>query len=247
MTVRKDLKRRYYIDQAKSSQAKQGSSNLYWCDDNTRITFSDSGSLQLSDDSETAEDLLSEKYIGGLQDQMQKLNMRLKWAVGKAKLLNAGSARNKSILIHGFEGTGKSLILDRLQRLGPCRTYALKKSSLDTSNKSKGMETISNIFKDARSKQPALVLMDDINKLAPANDETFVDTISQGLKHIVGSRVLVLATCRNPRIAAADNMRGANKGVARRAGNPRAANSGCRCDCTRFSGPPFGCGMPHGD
>lgn len=153
----------------------------------------------MPDDAFIAEEPLSEKYIGGLNDQLQLLNVRLKRAVGKAQTSNSDfNPANSNILIHGFEGTGKSLILERLQQNGLVRTFTLRKSTLNATSTSKNVEIIQGIFKDARSKQPALVLMDEINELASTDDKSYVDAISQGLSDLVGSRVLVIATGRSP-------------------------------------------------
>lgn len=147
------------------------------------------------------EDPLSEKYIGGLCSQIEELNMRLKRSLKDAresKEISAAYKTNESILVHGFEGTGKSLLLKRLQQRKPFRGFLLKKSALNSASAAKNMETIKEMFKDARTKQPSLILIDDINEIAPSDDRTYVDAIIQELEHPLGSQVLVIAACRSP-------------------------------------------------
>ena len=202
MSAKKGLRKRFYIDHVKSSATVPGPPNLYYMDDETEIMFNDAGSSSLPDGIHSAniEGPLTHEYIGGLLDQIQELNMRLKRAIGGVNENTDDShlcQPNESILIHGFEGTGKSLLLKRLEQAKLCNVAYLTKSKLKGPNASKKEEIIRAIFKEARIRQPSLVLMDDINKIASVDDETFLDIITEEIDSLVGSRVLVVATCRS--------------------------------------------------
>ena len=199
--MKKGIKKKFYIDQVKSAKTQQGPSNLYYFDDNTTITFNDSGTFSLSDDASTiGDEPLSDKYIGGLQNQLQELNTRLKIALQKAGDSNSSSRyrHNPNILIHGFEGTGKTLLLQQLEKCRFGKVFRLQKDHLDAPTTARNKEMIREIFKKARASQPSLLLMDDINEIATSDDKTYSNTLVHELADLSSSRVLVIATCRAP-------------------------------------------------
>ena len=56
--------------------------------------------------------------IGGLADQVQELNMRLRLLLGQSEQDALRSSTNRHFLLHGFPGTGKSLLLRRAAEVG---------------------------------------------------------------------------------------------------------------------------------
>ena len=202
MSAKRGLKKCFSIDDIKPSATRPGPSKLYYIDDKTEILLNATASLPHPNCTYSAdnEGPLSHKYIGGLHDQIQELNMRLKRAIREVSEKRGDShlcPDNESILIYGFEGTGKSFLLKRLEQSNWCKVVNLSKSRLKASNAFKNEEIIKSLFKEAHERQPSLVLMDDIHKIAPTDDETFVDAITEGIDSLVGSRVLVIATCRS--------------------------------------------------
>ncbi|KAK3686848.1 AAA+-type ATPase [Vermiconidia calcicola] len=194
IAAKKNLKKRFHIEHIQSSDAQSGVPNVFTADDQTDIVINGQGHS-------TGSSGLIEGYVGGLLDQLQELNSRMTEVLSQTKEPASDAIDyevNEGILIHGFEGTGKTLLLKYAAETKFRKVLTLKKSSLTASTASKNQDFIRNAFKDARAYQPSLILMDNLDKLVPALDDTYSDVINEELDKLVGSRVLVIATCRSP-------------------------------------------------
>lgn len=101
---------------------------------------------------------------------------------------------NRHILLHGYEGTGKSLLLDKLEQTSACRVYRLERADMTTG---KIQSTIQATFKDAIASQPSVVIMDDFERLASPDNEAYSNSIERELKKLRGHNVLVVAATRS--------------------------------------------------
>lgn len=105
---------------------------------------------------------------------------------------------NHPVLLHGYEGTGKSLLLERLETCRFRKVLRLEDQTLDNGTISKNKAAISNIFDDAQRSQPSLVLMDELHLLAPASDDRpYRRLLCRELDKISKSRVLVVGATRS--------------------------------------------------
>lgn len=197
---KKGIRKRFCIMGVQSSSVQPGAANLFYFDGNTELALTDEASIPISDVAAYAEKPLSPEYIGGLHDQLDTLNRRIRRAVQEIKHSSwpNGFRQNKGILIHGFEGTGKSLLLKRLGHAGFRKVACLTKSSLTGGGVTKNQEIIKSIFKEARAGQPSLVLIDNIDKLATVQDDIYGETVANELEKLRECRVLVVATSRSP-------------------------------------------------
>lgn len=141
--------------------------------------------------------------IGGLEEQLTKLNTRLRLLCSKARALhgNAHYPWNQSILLHGYEGTGKTLLLDELAKTpGLRKAVRIGKDQL-LGTASKNQSVIQAAFHEALASQPSLLLIDDVDKIAPGGDTTTASTanvIASSLESVYGTGVLVVAAARSP-------------------------------------------------
>lgn len=142
--------------------------------------------------------------IGGLDDQIHELNERLHRLAKKIEQpLNPayleGNTFNRGILIYGFEGTGKTLMLDRLAETDWCSVQRLQKKFL-VGSATKDLATIQSIFTKALANQPSLILMDKLDKLVPTKAETvgidYADILDDELRKLESTRVLVVGAAR---------------------------------------------------
>lgn len=124
----RDVTKRFLVAHVEPS-APGGAASLYYLDDNTEITFNNTDSPPPMGIKTVPEESLTPEYIGGLQDQLLVLNLRLRHILHET---SAKRAINQGILIHGFEGTGKSLIMEHFERTNFRRVTRLEKSTLDT-------------------------------------------------------------------------------------------------------------------
>lgn len=196
----KTVKKRYHIEHVEAPGVEQHGPNWFYCNNQTRIVFADPAASRpasaLNQDHESA---LTAEYVGGLVDQLATLNNSMDrvlkhWKNVPSNLVNEG------ILIHGYEGTGKSLILSRLARTpGFRKIVRLDEALSESATIAKSKATIESAFQTALQNEPALILIDDLEDLTPSTDGALTSTLAVQLGKLVGSRVLVIAACRDPR------------------------------------------------
>lgn len=203
VAAKKGLKKRFFIEHIESSDSQDGATTLFVHSDTTEVNFVESTS-ESSEPGHTKdiEMRLGLDRIGGLTDQIVDLNQRLHRLCIKARSQNAhdGLPWNLGVLLHGYEGTGKSLILDELQRhSGAQKAIRLDKRQL-LGTASKNDAVIQAAFNDAVSHQPSLIIIDNLEKIAASGDailSSTVDSLHSGFKSIAGTGVLVVAATRD--------------------------------------------------
>jgi len=190
VSARKGLRKRFYVEHVDSPAQTNG---LFLCNDDTEIF--------LSGDTETTEIAIANREafpdlgtrIGGLVDEVKELNKRLDRILsrnGRRRSL----AANRHVIIYGYEGTGKSLLLQCLEQTTTCKVYKLSKSELTTG---KIQSTIQTTFRDASVSQPSVVLMDDIDELASPENNMYARCIGAELDKLKGTNVLAIAAARS--------------------------------------------------
>lgn len=195
VTAKKGLKKRFFIDHVESSPSTP-SPVLYYIDDDTQITFGDgyassSPSLQTGNSSLRIET----SRIGGLVKQIEELNECLEDLLDSGPTSMMNDLRSH-VLIHGYEGTGKSLLLDRVQQVSNCKVFKLERSTMAANTITKNQVLIRDTFKKALQHQPSLVVIDDLEKLVPVDDEVLSVIFRAELESLQGSRVLIIAATR---------------------------------------------------
>lgn len=197
----KGLKKRFFIEQVESQTAE--TATLFKMNDLTQIVIAEKGLSPVGSISQQdIEVSLDVTRIGGLTEQLEELNERLRrlCLLAKKQVRAGNGLWNAGLLLHGYEGTGKSLLLSELCRSGFRKTYELNKSHL-LGTASKNDATISSTFGEALANQPSLIVMDDLDQVAAAGNEVLLNTvrsISASFTKITGHAVLVVGATRNP-------------------------------------------------
>ncbi|TKA59754.1 hypothetical protein B0A55_11952, partial [Friedmanniomyces simplex] len=127
VSAKKRLKKRFYIDHVEAVGAN-GPSLLY-CDDKTVITISDQAVEPASPNGHALRPLLDTSKIGGLVAQVQELNRHLEYVLNRSRdsaSMASTPAISRHVLLHGFEGTGKSLLLKRIRMTRACKVFDLE-------------------------------------------------------------------------------------------------------------------------
>jgi AAA family ATPase len=102
----------------------------------------------------------------------------------------------RPMLLLGAEGTGKSIILERLSQAPWGRVITIQHSSL-SSTISKAESTLDKLFEEAISSQPSLMVIDNLQKIAPRSDVSGIGSVlSRYLKGIRGYQVQVIGAAR---------------------------------------------------
>lgn len=134
--------------------------------------------------------------IGGLSNQIETINDCLAsltedtFALDDYHLIGPNT-----LLLHGPEGTGKSLLLERLSQC-PWREVANLNMEWLASNSKTVSKALSDIFETARNSQPSLIVIDDLEKFL-AKNETLPMRLKEELKKLEATRVLVASATRS--------------------------------------------------
>lgn len=203
VAAKKGLKKRFFIEHIEAP-GSQDSATLFIINDATIMKIVEVAPESSNSNGHRFSDMrLEVDRIGGLSAQIGVLNERLRLLCIKARQNNQdddGLPWNSSVLVHGYEGTGKTMLLDELERnSGAKKTVRLAKSQL-LGTASKNNSTIQAAFSDALANQPSIVVIDNLESIASAGDAVAnlaVDALCAGFKTIIGSAVLVVAATRN--------------------------------------------------
>lgn len=131
--------------------------------------------------------------IGGLSDHVATINRSLFFLTNAALALpDQHLLGPTAFLLHGPEGTGKSLLLERLAE---CPWQEVYRVNPETHPKGQA-KAISDTFEDACDNQPSLILMDNLDKFLEKAD-TLVTKLRSELAKLEGSQVVVAAAARS--------------------------------------------------
>ncbi|KAF6842040.1 ATPase family gene 2 protein [Colletotrichum plurivorum] len=136
------------------------------------------------------------KGIPGLHAEEKKLRSFLRGF--NARFFYKGQHESCGIVIHGGRGTGKSYILNRIAATGWGRVFKIEENDKSS--------TVEEVFKQARSQQPSIILIDGLQALIGkdrANSTAIIHRLGQQLdqlaeeayQHDALPKVVVVATC----------------------------------------------------
>lgn len=207
-------------------EPQTSASELYVFDEGTSVVFPDGDSAISrvdkisSDATEVISVEVNTEGIGGLEHQVKILNEQL------SAVLNPGRTfrfrmpnkihRSRGIILHGPEGTGKTLLLERFADASWKKVHWVDDGILGAKS-TESCKALERIFTDARASQPSLIALDGYEELfGNAEDENStsrpVRTLISEMKKTMGSDVVVIATAINlrslpKRLRAADTFR----------------------------------------
>lgn len=134
--------------------------------------------------------------IGGLSDHIATINSSLSFLSSVASTLSDQHLLGPTaFLIHGPEGTGKTLLLDRLSECAWREVFRLDLDWLTANTKAQA-KAISDTFEKARRSQPSLILMDELDKFL-GKAEHLVSRLKAEIQKLEGSKVVVSAAARS--------------------------------------------------
>jgi len=202
VTAKKGLRKRFFVDHVETDGSPTGTPALFTVRGKTEVVVSDGAVTPRVEDARVSNEdnlsVLDTTTIGGLVEQVKELNKRLDRLLDNSlRTHTAGSPLNAHILLHGYEGTGKTMVLDNIRTTSRCKVFRLSKAGLAAGVALKNHAVVQALFKDALASQPSLVLIDDIDKLAPPDDDKYSPMLGSELDMLKGSRVLVVATARS--------------------------------------------------
>ncbi|SMQ47660.1 unnamed protein product [Zymoseptoria tritici ST99CH_1A5] len=205
---RRKAKKRFYIENIEAAAAPNDAGVLFTVDDRTEFIFSDGSSIVHSCDNAvktngsrptTSTRLhFDNSKIAGLIEQSQQLNKQLELLLSATEKVQQGAQDPRvAVLLHGYEGTGKTLLLDTLAKSNFRKVVRLQKSTLNGGTISKNQAIIRESFQDAKAHQPSLILMDNLDKMAPSDDAAYGDVLASELAGLANTQVLAVGATRN--------------------------------------------------
>lgn len=142
----------------------------------------DSGRMQLNRDG-----------IGGLTGHIATIDRTLSFLADAATSLQDQYLLGPTtLLLHGPEGTGKTLLLESLAK---CPWQEVYRVDLEKFPKGQ-VKAVSEIFEAAQDNQPCLVLMDNLDRFLDKAD-TLVNRLRTELAKLEGSQIVVAAAARS--------------------------------------------------
>ncbi|GAB7349883.1 hypothetical protein MBLNU459_g0576t2 [Dothideomycetes sp. NU459] len=200
---RKGLKRRFLIEHIESSSSS--SNSLYAFDDRSELVLQDEASTPSPVPNPPRSFMITSEGIGGLNKQIELLNKRLVRLIGqiRGRRLPPQIQRNGGILLYGPEGTGKSLLLERVAQAPWRRVIRVDHSALNGTT-SKNQATLRSLFGDAIAQQPSVIIIDDLEVIAGAQQRdsasigNLTTTLVAELDKLKNTQVLVVAATHSP-------------------------------------------------
>ncbi|KAK6439574.1 AAA+-type ATPase [Oleoguttula sp. CCFEE 5521] len=199
VAAKKGLRKRYFVEHIEShGSAPQSGPALYTVGDSTEMVFTQGTTTRNTEVPGQLSICLDAAQIGGLHAQIQDLNRRLYNICEQAKHANAevDFARNAAVLVHGYEGTGKTLLLNKVAAaFGSQRTFRINPLQL-LGTTAKNADTINAVFEKAKLERPSVILMDDLHEVAGAGDPLLKPValaLKSAIEGVYGTTVLVIA------------------------------------------------------
>lgn len=168
--------------------------------DNSRVRI---GGNESSEERRSTLLKVVEDGLGGLSDQICQLNTLLV----DFNLQTHGAQMpqyykvNRGILIHGQKGTGKTSLLHRIEAAGWKRQFTIGTNVLSR-NSGDGEAKLRKIFKEASQAQPSVIIIDQIDSIAPKRASPDILSLAHALCESIDAlgtaKVLVVAATRHP-------------------------------------------------
>lgn len=139
--------------------------------------------------------------IGGLLEECRALNERLGWLLARAEDLDCHptAVPTYPMMLHGCEGTGKSMLMKKLSQAPFRKVLRIDRNNLPGGTISANKKFIKESFAEAISEQPALIILDNLDQLAPSDDTHYSDVLALELENASkpGNRVMIVGACRS--------------------------------------------------
>ena len=141
--------------------------------------------------------------LGGLAPQVKQINETLRDFSYSSHNLTMPSfyQRSGGLLVYGPKGTGKSNLLSNIEAAGWTKVFTIG-SSILRGNSGDGEALLRKNFSDALRAQPSLVIIDQLDFIAPkrgSNDSSSVSSVlCEMLDSVRNTHVFVAAATRHP-------------------------------------------------
>jgi len=114
--------------------------------------------------------------IGGLQDEIQKVREIIELPLRHPELfVRLGVEAPKGVLLHGPPGTGKTLLAKAVANESSANFYTIGGPEIISKFYGESEERLREIFKQAQENAPSIIMIDEIDSIAPKREEVTGD------------------------------------------------------------------------
>lgn len=174
----------------------------------TLFQFTEASKVSLGPVTEEPEEELSAIQVqpaglGGLSRQIDDINESLSdFNMDPRKpAMPTFYESSRGILLYGPKGTGKTSLLERINKAGWRQTFKIDTSTLGRSV-SEGEAKLRNIFQEAARAKPSVIIIDQLEFIAPKRtsieSQSLASVLCENLDAIRNTSVLVVAATRHP-------------------------------------------------
>ncbi|KAJ5770781.1 uncharacterized protein N7511_002832 [Penicillium nucicola] len=141
--------------------------------------------------------------LGGLSRQIEDINESLSdFNLDPRKPEMPSFYENsRGILLYGPKGTGKTSLLEQIEKAGWRQVFKIGTSSLGKST-SEGEAKLRKIFQEAAHSQPSVIIIDQLEFIAPKRtsfeSQSISSVLCENLDALRGTSTLVVAATRHP-------------------------------------------------
>lgn len=141
--------------------------------------------------------------LGGLSRQIEDINESLSdFNLDPRKpVMPSFYEHSRGILLYGPKGTGKSTLLQQIEKAGWRQVLKIGTSSLGRSI-SEGELKLRNTFQEAARSKPSVIVIDQLEFIAPKRtsieSQSLASVLCENLDAIRGASILVVAATRHP-------------------------------------------------
>ncbi|GAA5863803.1 hypothetical protein JCM3774_001163 [Rhodotorula dairenensis] len=117
-------------------------------------------------------DLPGYEQIGGLEAQIEQIRELVEWPLTRPELFSHFGLRPpRGILLYGPPGTGKTLLAFSIARSTGSTLLTINGPSLSSAYHGETEAKLREVFAEARQKSPAIIVIDEVDALAPNREE----------------------------------------------------------------------------
>jgi transitional endoplasmic reticulum ATPase len=110
--------------------------------------------------------------IGGLRDEIQKVREIIELPLRHPELfVRLGVEAPKGVLLHGPPGTGKTLLAKAVANESNANFYTIGGPEIVSKFYGESEERLREIFKQAQENAPSIIMIDEIDSIAPKREE----------------------------------------------------------------------------
>ncbi|KAJ5473663.1 hypothetical protein N7475_003229 [Penicillium sp. IBT 31633x] len=141
--------------------------------------------------------------LGGLSRQIEDINESLSdFSIDPRKPAMPSFYENsRGILLYGPKGTGKTSLLNQIEKAGWTQTFKIGTSTLGRSI-SEGEVKLRNVFQEAARAKPSVIIIDQLEFIAPKRtsieSQSLASVLCENLDAIRNTSILVVAATRHP-------------------------------------------------